>query len=118
MAAEAERRWDPQTVRDSNARWKQYAPEKRKRILDEGGAIYTDMIAVMAEAPSDARVQAIVKRWHDHMQYFWSPNDEQLLGLADLYNNDPGFRANFEAMKPGLAEFIRLAIQAYVKNRH
>jgi hypothetical protein len=51
------------------------------------------------------------------MQYFWSPNDEQLLALANGYNDDPRFLANFEAMKPGLAAFMREAVKIYVNNR-
>jgi len=117
MAEEAAQRWDSNTVRQSNARWKQHPPEKKQRILDEGSSVYTDLIAAMAEAPSSPRVQAMIARWHAHMQHFWSPNDEQLLGLADLYNDDPRFHANFEAMKPGLAPFMREAIRQYVKNR-
>src|SRR5574340_284608 len=117
LAAEASERWDTETVRASNARWKKYPPAKRQQILDEGNIIYTDMIALMSEAPSAPNVQAIVKRWHDHLQYFWSPNDEQLLGLADLYNEDARFHANFEAMQPGLSLFMRKAIQEYVKSR-
>ena len=117
MAAEAERRWDSRTVRESNARWKQYPADQKQRILDEGNAIYKEMIALMSESPSDIKVQAVVKRWHTNMQNFWSPEDEQLLGLADLYNDDPKFFQNFEAMQPGLAAFMRNAIQAYVKSR-
>jgi hypothetical protein len=117
MAEEAAQRWDPSTVHASNARWKQYPPEKKKRIMDEGNAVYTDMCAVMAEAPSSPRVQAIVKRWHAHLRYFWSPNDDQLLGLADLYNEDPLFHANFQSMQPGLAPFMREAIRVYIKYR-
>ncbi len=107
----------PETVRESNARWKKYPPEQKQHILDEGNAIYTDMIALMSEDPAAALVQAIVKRWHDHMQHFWSPDDEQLLALADGYNEDPRFLANFEAMQPGLAAFMREAVGVYVKNR-
>lgn len=117
MAAEAEQRWDAETVRASNARWKQYPREKQRRILEEGGAVYNDLIALMADDPSSPKVQAVVKRWHDHMQYFWSPDDDQLLGLADLYNTDPRFHGNFEAMKPGLSGFLREAVRIYVKNR-
>jgi DNA-binding transcriptional MerR regulator len=117
LAAEAEQKWDSRTVRESNARWKQYPPEKKQRILDEGNAVYTDMIAVMSEDPSSESVQAIVTRWHAHMQYFWSPSDDQLLGLAEGYNDDPRFRANFETMQPGLAEYMRAAIKIYVENR-
>lgn len=117
MAAEAEQRWDAETVRASNARWKQYPPDKKQRILDEGRAIYNDLIALIAEDPSSPRVQAVVRRWHDHMQFFWSPDDEQLLGLVDLYNNDPRFHENFEAMQPGLSAFMRKAVQVYVEDR-
>jgi len=117
MAEEAAQRWDPATVRVSNERWKKYSPEERKRIIDEGNALYQDLMVLMSESPSSASVQAIVKRWHDHMQHFWSPDDVQLLGLADLYNEDPKFLANFEALKPGLATFMGEAIRAYVRIR-
>ena len=61
--------------------------------------------------------QALVARWHRHMEYFWSPSDEQLAGLADLYNEDPRFRKNYEAFAPGLAGFMREAVKVYVKRR-
>jgi hypothetical protein len=51
------------------------------------------------------------------MQNFWSPNDEQLLGLADLYNDDPRFRDNYEKVAPGLSEFMREAVKVYVGGR-
>ena len=71
----------------------------------------------MSKGAASKDVQAIVTRWHKHMQYFWSPNDEQLLGLADLYNDDPRFKAKYEKVHPGLAEFMREAVKVYVKNR-
>jgi hypothetical protein len=114
---EAACRWDSDTIRVSNAMWKQYPTEKKKRILDEGNALYEELIAAMQEAPSSLKVQAIIGRWRAHLQHFWSPTDEQLLGLADLYCEDPRFLANYEAMKAGLAAFMREAVQEYVKNR-
>ena len=116
MAAEAEQQWG-ESVRASNARWKQYSAAKKQSIMDEGNALYKDMISAMPEGPSSTIVQAIVQRWHAHMQYFWSPNDEQLVALANGYNDDPRFLANFEAMKPGLAAFMRAAVKIYVNNR-
>ena len=116
MAPEAEQQWG-KSVRASNARWKRYSAEKKQQIMDEGNALYNDMIRAMPDGPASPKVQAIVKRWHDHMHYFWSPNDEQLLALADGYNDDPRFLANFEAMQPGLAAFMRQAVKIYVKAR-
>jgi DNA-binding transcriptional MerR regulator len=117
MADEAAQRWDSETVRASNARWKKYPPERQQRIMDEGNALYRDLIAVMPDGPSAPGVQDLIGRWHAHMLYFWSPTDEQLVALADGYNDDPRFRANFEAMQPGLAAFMGAAVREYVANR-
>jgi MerR family transcriptional regulator, thiopeptide resistance regulator len=116
-AEEAAQRWDPETVRASNKKWKSYSDAEKKKILAEGNALYTDFAAVMLKSVASKDVQAIVTRWHKHMQYFWSPNDEQLLGLADLYNDDSRFKANYEKVHLGLAEFMREAVKVYVKNR-
>jgi hypothetical protein len=59
-----------------------------------------------------------VEAWREHMNYFWSPNEEQMLGLADLYNEDPRFKANYDKIDPRLAGFVREAIRIYVKNKH
>lgn len=116
-ALEAEQKYDPETVRVSNRKWKAYPPAEKERILAEGKAIYADLIVAMPKSAASAEVQACVSRWHQHMQYFWNPNDEQLLGLADIYNNDARFRANFDKMDPKLAGFMREAVKAYVEKR-
>ena len=51
------------------------------------------------------------------MQQFWSPSDDQLLGLAEMYNEDPRFRKNYEELAPGLASFMRDAVRIYVERR-
>ena len=109
--------YDPETVRASNRKWKAYPPAEKERILAEGKAIYVDLIAAMPKGATSAEVQTLIARWHQHMQYFWSPNDEQLLGLADGYNEDARFRANFDKTHPKLAEFMHEAVKVYVKNR-
>ena len=116
-ALEAEQMYDPETVRASNRKWKAYPPAEKERILAEGKAIYVDLIAAMPKGATSAEVQTLIARWHQHMQYFWSPNDEQLLGLADGYNEDARFRANFDKMHPKLAGFMHEAVKVYVKNR-
>ncbi len=117
LAAEAETMYDPDVVRASNQKWKGYSAEQKQRILDEGRQVYLDMIAVLPKGAASAEAQAIVERWRTHMDYFWTPNLEQLLGLADGYVNDPRFRANFDAMHPQLADFMREAVKIYVEAR-
>lgn len=71
----------------------------------------------MPAGPASRQAQAAVEGWRRHMDYFWSPNDQQLLALADLYNDDPAFRANYDAIDPNLAPFIRDAAKIYIANR-
>jgi DNA-binding transcriptional MerR regulator len=116
-ALEAEELYDAETVRASNKKWKSYSAAKRESIMAEGKAIYVDMIAAMPKGTDSKEIQAIVERWRKHMDYFWTPNLDQLLGLANGYNDDPRFKANFDAMHPKLAEFMREAVQIYVEKR-
>jgi MerR family transcriptional regulator, thiopeptide resistance regulator len=117
LAQEAEQMYDPETVRESNRKWKGYSQVKKDAILAEGSQVYRDMIAAMPKGASSPEVQAIVERWRKHMDYFWTPNLDQLLELANGYNDDPRFKANFDDMHPKLAEFMREAVTVYVGAR-
>jgi MerR family transcriptional regulator, thiopeptide resistance regulator len=112
---EAEQKYDPEIVKASNKKWKQYSEAEKQRIGDEGNQIYADLLAAMPEGEASPKVQAIIERWRRHLSYFWTPNPEQLLGLADLYNEDPRFKANYDKIHPDLAEFMRKAVKVYVK---
>jgi DNA-binding transcriptional MerR regulator len=113
-ALEAEQLYDPETVRESNRKWKTYSAAKKEAVMAEGKQIYQDMVAAMPKGASSVQVQAIIERWHKHMDYFWTPNLDQLLDLANGYNDDPRFKANFDKMHPKLAEFMREAVKVYV----
>lgn len=116
-AREAEQMYDPETVRESNRKWKAYGKEKQQAILAEGKQIYVEMVAAMPRGAASPEVQALIERWRAHMDYFWTPNLEQLLGLADGYVNDPRFRATYDAIDPKLAEFMREAVRVYVESK-
>lgn len=114
---EAMERYDPEIVKDSNKRWRGYSEEEKQRIGEEGNQVYADLLAAMPEGAGSHKVQAIIERWRKHMSYFWTPNLEQLVGLAELYNEDPRFKKNFDKISPDLAEFMRKAVKIYVKNQ-
>ena len=117
-ALEAEQLYDPETVRESNRKWKAYSTAKKEAILEEGKAIYEDMISAMPKGARSAEVQSIVERWRRHMDYFWTPKLDQLLDLANGYNDDPRFKATFDKLHPQLAEFMREAVKLYIaKNK-
>jgi DNA-binding transcriptional MerR regulator len=114
---EAMQMYDPAIVKASMKKWKNYTTAEKQRIGDEGNAIYEDLLKSMPKGASSPEAQACVERWRRHMDYFWTPNDDQLLGLAELYNTDPRFKANFDKVDPRLAEFMREAVKVYVAAR-
>jgi MerR family transcriptional regulator, thiopeptide resistance regulator len=114
---EAMQKYDPETVKASNQKWKSLTAAEKQRIQDEGNAIYEDLRQAIAKGPTSPQAQAAVERWRHHMEYFWVPRDDQLEGLADLYNDDPRFKANFDQIDPNLAPFIRQAVKFYGENR-
>ena len=114
---EAMQMYDPETVKASNRKWKGYSAAEKQRIGEEGNAVYRDLLLAMPKGASSPEVQTCVERWRRHIEYFWIPNDEQLLGLVDGYNNDPRFKANFDKVHPELAAFLREAVKLYVSNR-
>lgn len=116
-ALEAEQLYDPETVRESNRKWKGYSTTKKEAVMAEGRQIYQDMITAMPKGASSDEAQAVVEHWRKHMDYFWNPNLEQLLGLANGYNDDPRFKVNFDKMHPKLAEFMLEAVRVYVAKR-
>ncbi len=116
-AREAEQTYDRETVRASNKKWKSYSAEQKQKVLDEGNQIYTELITAMPSGADSAEVQALMERWRKHMDYFWTPNLDQLLGLASVYTDDPRFKANFDQMHPDLAVFMFEAVNVYVAAR-
>lgn len=116
-AAEAEQMYDPATVKESQRNWKSYTAAEKQRITDEGNANHEALLAALPKGPASPEAQAAVERWRKHVEYFWIPNDEQLLGLANLYNDDPRFKTNFDKADPNLAAFIKDAVEIYVKNK-
>ncbi len=118
-AAEARQRWDPKLVDSSMKLWKSYSPEKKQQVLEEGQAIYLDIKAQLeaGAAPDSPAVQACLKRWHQHMRYFYEPSWEILRGLGQHYAADPRFRANFEKIHPELPEYLNQAIQVYTAGK-
>ena len=116
-ALEAGQLYNPETVNTSNRKWKTYSAAEKERIMSEGNAIYADLVAAIPCGVDDPRVQALIGRWHKHIEYFWMPTDDQLVALANGYYDDPRFKANFDKMDPRLARFIGKAVKIYVENR-
>jgi DNA-binding transcriptional MerR regulator len=114
-AQEAVDQWGDE-ARQSLRKWNDYGREKQATIRAEGEAVYQDMIRLIGSDPGSPKVQAVVARWHRHLGYFYEPSKERLFGLAEMYVEEPRFRATFDRMDPRLAEFMRRAVRVYCEN--
>lgn len=114
---EAMQKYDPATVKAASKKWKEYTSAEKQRIFSEGHAIIQDFLLAMPKGAPSREAQSCVERWRRHIEYFWKPNEDQLVGLADLYNDDARFKANYDKLHPQLAEFVREAVKIYVENK-
>ena len=113
---EARLTYGPDKVNESIKRWKGYTQAQKEAIGAEGNQVYNDIVdAIEAGTPATSEeVQAIIKRWHQHLRYFYEPTLDILRGLGELYNTHPGFIENFAKIHPNLAEYMREGINQYV----
>ena len=114
---EIRQRYGEEKLRESQQRWSSYSEEKKRQIMEEGGANYRAMVVAMPFGPGSLQAQEGVARWHQHLRYFYEPTTEILLGLADVYNDDPRFAAFFQRIHPDLADFMRQAIKIYCEGK-
>jgi len=111
---EAEQRWGTEVVAESYRHINKLSKEQRQALFAEAGAIERDAAALMDYAPDDPRVRAVMARWFAYIdQSFYRVTPEIFRGLGDGYVQDPRFAAHYEAVKPGLAQFMRDAMHAY-----
>ncbi len=67
-------------------------------------------------ATSEA-VQALIRRHHAWVAVMWNkrPSREAYAGLGQLYSDHPDFRARYEAVQPGLTEYLVGAMQSFAE---
>lgn len=108
--------YGPQTVNESIKRWNGYTTADKERIGNEGNQVYSDLVDALeaGKAPTSADVQAILVRWHKHLNYFYEPTLEILRGLGEGYNTHPDFIANFQKLHRDLPQFLQDGINQYV----
>ena len=106
-------------IAESKRRAKGWSKADVERFMTELGDIEADMAAAMsgglvAEAPA---VQEIVARHFRWVCHSWTPDAASYAGLGQLYVDHADFRARYEAIRPGMAEFLKAAMDIYAKDR-
>ncbi len=116
---EARKRWGhTEAYKQSEERVKKLGPDELQKIGLEMKALTKELAECMGsgEPASGARTQALIARHYEGLKNFYDPTPEIYRGLAEMYVSDPRFKANYEKVAKGLAEYMREAMLAYAKN--
>lgn len=113
---EARARWG-KVVDESYQRVSNYTKEDWDAFKAEGEAIVTALASLVDRDPADPEVQRWIDRHYRQIKdNFYTPTAEVYRGLGDLYVEDSRFTENYDRVKPGLAKFVRAAMQVYADN--
>jgi DNA-binding transcriptional MerR regulator len=118
IKAEAKTRWgESEAYAQSQKRVAKMTKEELARVKAEGDAIDAETAVAMRDGkePGSAPVRAIMARKFEHLRSFYEPSPEIFAGLGRMYVEDERFMARYEAIAPGLADFLRRAMQAYAE---
>jgi DNA-binding transcriptional MerR regulator len=113
---EAQERWGDSYV-ESNRRVRSWSKEKLGAVKAEGERITGALGAAMDRGPDDPYVQSLVAEFYEHLRHYYEPTPEVFAGLGRMYVEHPDFRARFDGIRPGLAEFLRDAMARYAASR-
>jgi DNA-binding transcriptional MerR regulator len=115
-AEETERRWgDTDAYRESQRRTSSYTKEDWLRIKEEGEGWARAFVALMesGEGPESVAAMDLAEEHRQQIcRNFYECPYEIHTGLGEMYVADERFTAYYEAIKPGMAEYLRDAILA------
>lgn len=110
---EAEERWGTtDAYKESLSRVKAMGKSGLKKIFDESQIIVQEIVTLMDYKVTSHEVQRAVAKHRANIGHFYTVSDEIYEGLAHMYVDDPRFKATYEKVKPGLADFLSRAMLA------
>jgi DNA-binding transcriptional MerR regulator len=117
---EAKERWGkgPQYA-ESQRRVRSWSKEKLAAIKKAGAGVEEGLAAIVKAGrlgPEAREAQELIARWADYIRSFYDPSPEVFRGLGEMYVENPEFRARYDALAPGLAEFMRDAMAIFADN--
>ncbi|GAB7031906.1 MerR family transcriptional regulator [Streptomyces sp. NPDC021749] len=115
-AAEAEERWGgTDSYQESQRRTAAYTKEDWKRLTAEFDGLHRRMADLLAEGvPADSEAAMDVAEEHRRFigRSYYECSHETHTGLGEMYVADERFTATYEAIRPGLAVYMRDAMLA------
>lgn len=123
--------WDPawpgqaRELWGDTAQWAQYAersaertPEDWQHLADDVAALEADLATACREGvdPASPRAAALAERHRDSMGAHFDCPPARHVCLARRFVDDAGFRAHYDGLAPGLAAWLRAAVEASARS--
>ncbi len=113
---EAKQRWGhTDAFKQSQERVQKMGKAGLAKVIEEAGALTREIAAAMASGqdPKSEAVQSLIARHYNGLRAFYEPNLSMYRGMAKMYVDDPRFKANYENVAIGLAEYMRTGMLYY-----
>ncbi len=105
--------------RTSRERTKDWTKEDYLDAQRQGEELDAKVLDLMRSgaAPASHEALDVMAEHYASVSQFWTPNRASYTGLGQLYVDDPQFKQRYDALAPGLAEYLRDAVAAFAVAR-
>jgi DNA-binding transcriptional MerR regulator len=110
---EVREQYDPDLVAESNRRVRNMTKTQWQALQVEGEEVHLVLAGLMDRPVNDPEVQAAIARHYAMMNQFYPVSAEIYRGLGQLYITNDEFRAFYDNIRPGLADFMQPAMAYY-----
>lgn len=115
---EAKLRWgDTQAYKESMAKVKTMTKAKMAKLKEDSRAFTQKLAESMDKGPDNKEVQALIAEHYKSICFFYDCPYEMYRNLGRMYVNDPRFAAYYDKFRPGLANFMREAIEIFCQDK-
>lgn len=112
--AEAKQRWgNTKAYKQSQERMKKMTKQDIANIKKNNELFLKKIVAASDKPVASKEVQALIAEWRAGINIFYDTSLEMCRNLGEMYVADPRFTKYYDKHKPGLAVFMRDAINYY-----
>ncbi|MER5205053.1 MerR family transcriptional regulator [Streptomyces sp. NPDC002825] len=114
---EVSERWGREAYEKGDRWWRSLSDEEKKAFMAEQAGVAREFARAAREglAADSEEVQAIARRQVAWLSTTTTPSREYLIGLGQMYVDDPRFTANFDRHGEGTAILVRDAMKVYAE---
>lgn len=110
-AVEAKERWgNTDAYRQSQERTRHLTKEDHRKLVAKNDAHMRELAARISSGPKNDQVQQLIAQHYESLRAYYDPTPEIYRGLAQMYVDDPRFRAFFERYDAAMPAFMRDAM--------